>query len=59
VLSVKALKATMHRQISKVDRGNRLTTDVATDKKKITDNMKEVFLQDISSKTMFDEVYKN
>ncbi len=34
----------MFKQISKYEKMSKKTTDVAIDKKKITDNMKEIFL---------------
>jgi hypothetical protein len=36
-----------------------ITTSVAEDKKKISDNIKEDCLQVISQKTMFDEVFQH
>lgn len=59
VLSVRALKNKMQREITRFEKFKRLNVETADNRKKITDNLKEMFLQDISQKTMFDEVYKN
>ena len=59
VLSVRALKNKMQREITRFEKFKRVNLETAETRKKITDNLKEMFLQDISQKTMFDEVYKN
>lgn len=59
MLSVRALKVKMQKEITRFEKFKRLSLEKAENKKKITDNLKEMFLQDISQKTMFDEVYKN
>eukprot|EP00347_Sterkiella_histriomuscorum_P024380 403331322 len=59
IISIKALKNKMQKEITRFEKFKKLQLDDADNKKKIADNMKEMFLQDISQKTMFDEVYKN
>lgn len=49
----------MQREITRFDRGKKGTQEDVGNLKKITENMKEQYLSDISQKTMFDEVYKN
>jgi uncharacterized protein with von Willebrand factor type A (vWA) domain len=49
----------MQREITRFDKGKKSTLTGVENLKKITENMKEQYLSDISQKTMFDEVYRN
>lgn len=59
MVSIKQLKNKMQKEITKFEKFKKLNVDDAENKKKIVDNLKEMYLKDISEKTMFDEVYKN
>lgn len=48
MLSVRALKVKMQKEITRFEKFKRLSLEKAENKKKITDNLKEMFLQDIS-----------
>lgn len=49
----------MLREINKYELSKKGTGDDIEDRKKYIGIMKEVYLEEISSKTMFDEVYNN
>eukprot|EP00349_Pseudokeronopsis_sp_Brazil_P006806 CAMPEP_0202962618 /NCGR_PEP_ID=MMETSP1396-20130829/6724_1 /ASSEMBLY_ACC=CAM_ASM_000872 /TAXON_ID= /ORGANISM="Pseudokeronopsis sp., Strain Brazil" /LENGTH=107 /DNA_ID=CAMNT_0049683335 /DNA_START=812 /DNA_END=1135 /DNA_ORIENTATION=+ len=57
--SVRELKTQMHREIDKLEREKKNRDQGKDDDKKVVVNEKEAYLQEISEKTMFDEVYKN
>jgi hypothetical protein len=59
IVSIKQLKATMLKEISNHELTKKGANDGVEDNKKTILNVKESYLQDISQKTMFDEVYKN
>ena len=49
----------MFREINSLEKKNRITTDTADNKKELTENMKELLLNEVSAKACFDEVYRN
>mmetsp|Transcript_42923 Transcript_42923/g.41271 ORF Transcript_42923/g.41271 Transcript_42923/m.41271 type:complete len:124 (+) Transcript_42923:793-1164(+) len=57
--SVKEMKTQMLREIDKIEKEKKTHSDGKDDNKKVVVNEKEAYLQEISQKTWFDEVYKN
>ena len=58
IKGVKELQANMLKEISKYEQSQKETNEEVDDRYKIKENVKEVYVQDLCQKTMFDEVYK-
>ena len=59
VLSVKALKTAMLKQVSKIERVNRRTNEDANDRALITESVKNDLIEDMYWNTIFDGVCEN
>jgi len=58
MLSVKALKLKMQREITRFEKALKSTQDTTESKKKVAEEQKEQCFEQLSQKALFSEIYK-